>query len=140
MSPGKHDHSQALGDQGRRLIEGMARVRQKDGEIECCAEMGRGVPAEQPPDSPTFTPLQKVAEIDLLGTKFDLAKNGHFTLCTVGSDAYGRPMARAVGAREYLSTVDPVQAFQSLLDILGDTVQRLQTHRDARLDRAREKE
>jgi hypothetical protein len=89
-------------------------------------------------------PLTKVAEIELLGQRFDLAKNGRFTLCREEWDAYGRPIATEVPL-----TVDSLRGgraasemdvLQALLDALGDATQRLQSHRDARLGAGREGE
>ena len=82
-------------------------------------------------DLVTFVPLVKIAEIEILGIRYDLAKNGHYAICSIGTDAYGKPIATQVTLP---STSDHIQA---LLDLLGDAMSRLQVHRDSRLDKGK---
>ncbi|HKV10740.1 MAG TPA: hypothetical protein VJ725_21545 [Thermoanaerobaculia bacterium] len=83
--------------------------------------------------------LQKVAEVELAGERFDIAKNGGFHLVRAGSlDAYGRPFATPVDVEDYL--YDSGDGFvhakaQALLDALGEALVKLQGQRDLRLGR-----
>lgn len=92
-------------------------------------------------------PLQPIAEITLLGEKYDLAKNGTFALVRTAPDDYGRPRAKRVDIVELLfagrevvrgQEMQAVKTVEALLDLLGDAYVRLQQHRDVRLGREAE--
>jgi hypothetical protein len=84
-------------------------------------------------------PLQPIAEITLLGEKYDLAKNGSFALVRTEPDDYGRPRAKRVdvvnllfAGREVVrgQEMQAVKIVEALLDLLGDAHLRLQQQRD----------
>jgi hypothetical protein len=82
--------------------------------------------------------LQRVATVELLGEKLDIAKNGHFHLVRMEMDDYGEPRAIRLHLRDWLSTGDVTAEYayakvQALLDLLGETLAGLRSQRDARL-------
>lgn len=89
------------------------------------------------------SPLQKIAEIEIAGEKFDLAKNGTCCLVTTVIDAYGQPKGEAVDLEKWLFTGTAKQAqtrqeeiiakVDALLNLLGDAYSRLRQQKDARL-------
>jgi cytochrome b involved in lipid metabolism len=79
--------------------------------------------------------LQRIAEIEINGKKYDLAKNGQFRLVEAkGKDAYGSQVFQVVSYRHYSSDILALYV-DGLLDLLGDALTRLQTQRDSRLGR-----
>jgi hypothetical protein len=90
--------------------------------------------------------LRPVAKSALINTEYDLARNGeHYHLVRTEPDDYGQPRAKRLDVGAYL-TGDPllvldakiVDAAQALLDVLGETVERvqaLQAARERQLDR-----
>lgn len=79
------------------------------------------------------TPLEKVGEIELLGERFDLARDGKFYLCRATTDAYGKSCAKIEGVDELLDKHEPFSLVQALLDALGEVVVSLRHERDVRL-------
>lgn len=78
-------------------------------------------------------PLRKIAEIEILGQRYDLARNGRFALVEPREDdAYGRPVSREINLRQWLNSKDTVEKFQALLDLLGESVTKLQAVGDLR--------
>jgi hypothetical protein len=85
-------------------------------------------------------PLKKVAEVEICGERFDLAKNGRFTLVRTSPDAYGEPRGEEVDLQGYLHTpvrepgqAYPVERFRAVLDLLGEAYQALASARSMRL-------
>jgi hypothetical protein len=79
-------------------------------------------------------PLRKVAEIELCGERFDLARNGRFELVrNLPPDAYGRAVAVAVEAGDLLSR-EPSAAgaryIDALVQLTGELLVKLQGQRD----------
>lgn len=90
--------------------------------------------------------LKRVCEIEICGEKFDLAKNGRFTLVRTSPDAYGEPRGEEVEAREFIWTdqqgspskpgetgILAVDRFRAVLDLLGEAYQALAAARSMRL-------
>lgn len=89
-------------------------------------------------------PLKKIAEIEICGEKFDLAKNGRFTLVRTKPDAYGDMRGEEVWVGAWLNkdAVDPCDGtltitaedrFRAVLDLLGEAYQALAQARAMRL-------
>ncbi len=82
-------------------------------------------------------PLTEIAEIDLLGEKFKLGKNGKVSLVKESPDAWGKIRGDAITLAHWLgsSGMLPEQEdkVQALLDLLGDALFRLRQRRDNKL-------
>lgn len=87
-------------------------------------------------------PLTPVAQVEILGEKFDVARNGGYHLVRIGEDDYGRPKADRVDLVTFLypgmevvrgDGMAACKKAQALLDVLGKTLEALRTQRDARL-------
>lgn len=91
-------------------------------------------------------PLKKIAEIEICGEKFDLAKNGRFTLVRTEPDAYGDMRGDEVELRYFIWTdqqksvgaagetgIVAVDRFRAVLDLLGEAYQALAQARAMRL-------
>lgn len=79
--------------------------------------------------------LQRIAEIELNGRKFDVARNGHYRLVEeAGRDAYDNPIYREAIDTGW-SLDECKNAIDGLVDLLGDALTRLQSQRDSRLGR-----
>jgi hypothetical protein len=100
--------------------------------------------SEDSKENPKSSKLQRITEIEILGRKFDLAKNGGYKLCLVESDAYGNPRAEEIQLWDVAGLVEWTESLngganhqayvmQALLNLAGDALVRLQSHRDARL-------
>lgn len=88
-------------------------------------------------------PLTPIAQVEILGEKFDVARNGGYHLVRVKEDDYGQPRAAQVELFEFLfgglnqqgnpTAVAASNRAQALLDVLGKTLEALRSQRDARL-------
>lgn len=91
------------------------------------------------------TTLRKIAELELKGQRYDLARNGeHYHLVKTDPDDYGQPRGVKVALGSFLRgngqpsqslALDVNQAVdgaQALLDVLGETVEKVQSLQAAR--------
>lgn len=91
-------------------------------------------------------PLKKLAEIEICGEKFDLAKNGRFALVRTTKDAYGEPRGEVVDLHVFVWTdrqnpkeqpgdtgIIAIDRFKAVLDLLGEAYQALAQARAMRL-------
>jgi hypothetical protein len=92
-------------------------------------------------------PLTPIAQVEILGEKFDIARNGGYHLVRVEEDDYGQPRASRVDLVTFLYPGAEVvrgdgmaacDKAQALLDVLGKTLEGLRSQRDARLGIGRE--
>jgi hypothetical protein len=92
-------------------------------------------------------PLTLIAQVDLQGERFDIARNGGYHLVRIEEDDYGQPRATRVHLAEFLfpdsekisgEKLVAHDKAQALLDVLGKTLEGLRTQRDARLGVGRE--
>lgn len=84
-----------------------------------------------------MAPLTEIAEIDLLGEKYKLGKNGKVSLVRESLDAWGKIRGDEVTLTHWLGasalTEDQERKVQALLDQLGDALSRLRQSRDSKL-------
>jgi hypothetical protein len=84
-----------------------------------------------------MTPLTEISEIDLLGEKFKLGKNGKVCLVKESLDCWGKVRGEIVSLNTWLGlSALPEQTetkIQALLDQLGDALSRLRQSRDSKL-------
>lgn len=83
-------------------------------------------------------PLQQIAEIQIDGENYDIAKNGgdFHIVRQKGPDAYGRPIATKLDISDFLGgSCDShyKRRQQALLNLLGNALVSVRTQRDARL-------
>lgn len=84
-----------------------------------------------------MAPLTEIAEIELLGVKYKLGKNGNVRLVTEAPDCWGKIRGEEVTLAHWIgaSALTPEQEskIQALLDQLGDALSRLRQSRDSKL-------
>lgn len=84
-----------------------------------------------------MAPLTEIAEIELLGVKYKLGKNGNVRLVTEGPDCWGKIRGDEISLAQWLgvSALNPglEEKIQALLDQLGDALSRLRQSRDSKL-------
>lgn len=84
-----------------------------------------------------MAPLTEIAEIDLLGEKYKLGKNGNVTLVKESLDAWGKVRGDAITLAHWLGSSGMIpeqeEKVQALLDQLGDALARLRQSRDSKL-------
>lgn len=84
-----------------------------------------------------MAPLTEIAEIDLLGEKYKLGKNGKVSLVRESLDAWGKVRGDEVTLAAWLGSSgmlpEQEEKVQALLDQLGDALSRLRQSRDSKL-------
>lgn len=74
--------------------------------------------------------LTKIAELELAGDSYHLARNGHFKLVEkAAEDVYGTVSYKEVPYKDF----DP-ELIDAILDALGEKIVQLQSARDMRRD------
>lgn len=77
--------------------------------------------------------LRKVAEIELAGVRYDVAKNGHYRLVhEVSRDDYGNPVYRALVGGSFSDVGKMWKFTEALIDCLGEALEKLKAFEDAR--------
>lgn len=85
--------------------------------------------------------LTEIAEVDLLGEKYKLGKNGKVSLVKESPDCWGKIRGEEVTLASWLEgEMHPEQEkkIQALLDQLGDALSRLRQSRDSKLGMGKE--
>ncbi len=81
--------------------------------------------------------LTEIGEIDLLGEKYKLGKNGKVSLVRESLDCWGKIRGVEITLAHWLGagalTEDQDKKVQALLDQLGDALFRLRQRRDSKL-------
>lgn len=84
-----------------------------------------------------MAPLTEIAEIELIGTKYKLGKNGKVSLVRESLDVWGKIRGEEVTLTHWLGasalTPNQEEKIQALLDQLGDALSRLRQSRDSKL-------
>jgi hypothetical protein len=84
-----------------------------------------------------MAPLTEIGEIELLGIKYKLGKNGNVRLVTEAPDVWGKIRGEEVTLSHWLGasalTSQQEEKVQALLDHLGDALSRLRQSRDSKL-------
>lgn len=81
--------------------------------------------------------LTEIAEIELLGSKYKLGKNGKVCLVQESPDCWGKIRGEVITLTHWLGasalTEEQEKKVQALLDQLGDALSRLRQSRDSKL-------
>lgn len=81
--------------------------------------------------------LTEIGEIELLGTKYKLGKNGNVRLVQESPDCWGKIRGEEITLTHWLGasalTPNQEEKVQALLDQLGDALSRLRQSRDSKL-------
>jgi hypothetical protein len=81
--------------------------------------------------------LTEIAEIELLGTKYKLGKNGKVSLVSESLDCWGKIRGQEITLSNWLGSSgmlpEQEEKVQALLDQLGDALSRLRQSRDSKL-------
>lgn len=84
-----------------------------------------------------MAPLTEIAEVELLGTKYKLGKNGNVRLVRESPDCWGKIRGEEVTLSNWLGSSgmlpEQEEKIQALLDQLGDALSRLRQSRDSKL-------
>lgn len=86
--------------------------------------------------------LTEIAEVDLLGEKYKLGKNGKVSLVRESLDCWGKIRGEEITIANWLGSSgmlpEQEQKVQALLDQLGDALSRLRQSRDSKLGMGKE--
>lgn len=83
--------------------------------------------------------LRKVAEVEILGERYDVARNGRYRLvCEIGKDDYGQPINQALLGGDFSGAGEMWNFCEALIDCLGEALEKLQGHEAARERRLRD--